>query len=183
MTEYDKFKEELDALKSQVDDLNKQISERSTGNNGSGSGNSGGNSTSSNESWTVLYDMNSEDPEINLGYTQGIGGSLGRLESLPDLSPYNTLRIKFYALNSNQYHYFDISEPLTNGCRLLTCNLTTTIIVGANFSIGFKDNIQYLFVGNFTTLTFTTNKYPTITDVGNNKSYYVSKIEVKTSAM
>ncbi|MGN1200686.1 MAG: hypothetical protein ACI4R8_00275 [Candidatus Caccovivens sp.] len=189
MTDYEKLKNELDLLKSQVDDLSKQLIENSNQNNNStDSGNTGDNGSSSgedstDESWIVLYDKDSTDPAINLGLTSGITGSYGRLTALPDVTPYNTMRVKFYAYASHQYHYFDISTPDTGGCRFLTSDLTSTILIGVNVGVGYEDNKQYIHVGNFTSLTFATNKYTTITNLKTNASFYISKIEVKTSAM
>ena len=73
---------------------------------GSGGGGNGGHLN-----WTILYDKNSTDENINLGKPNGIiQTECSVLTELPDLAPYNFLRIKYHNGAHDQEFYFDITE-------------------------------------------------------------------------
>lgn len=85
--------------------------------NGSSGGNSGGNTGTSkptpspdDDGWTVLYDKDSEDPNVNLGQTTGIHSNLGLMNSFPDLANYSKIRFVFHVTNCLCNYDFNITK-------------------------------------------------------------------------
>ena len=132
----------VSSLQSQIDDLEDRVDTLE-----SSSGGSGGGST---QTWTTLYDRDSADPNINLGLTSGVRSSTGVFSSLPDLSGYTHIRLKYHGLDNASYFVFDISAEDTINIRFVQSNAGgssvyfAAYIVSVNSTTGKKE----LTVGN-----------------------------------
>lgn len=102
------------------------------------------------ETWTVLYDSSSDDPNINLGLTSGVRSSTGVFSALPDLNGYTHIMLKYRGLDNASYFVFDISAEDTINIRFVQSNAGgsslyfATYIVSVNSTTGKKE----LTVGN-----------------------------------
>jgi hypothetical protein len=135
---------------------------------------------SKNDEWQVLYDKDSEDDEINLSQTSGLKGSFGEVKNLPDLAPYNLLKIQFSAASSAQYYVFDISSKELNKLRILHNNATMSQIYGCDLTVNYNSDGKFaLTIGNVVLLALYSNKYPSMTSMKNDSSICYWKILAK----
>ncbi len=104
MKSNEELEEELEELKKEFYFFSKK---------GGSGGNSGSNkpvpSPNDDEGWTILYDKDSDDPNVNLGQTNGIHSNLGLIHSFPDLANYTKIRFMFHITNC--YHNYDFYIP------------------------------------------------------------------------
>lgn len=131
------------------------------------------------DGWTTIYDKNSLDATINLGFASGIPGGTGNLTSLPDLTPYKMLRIKWHASDSSKYYYIDITDKADNHHRLQMCNTTGMTFFTVSIAIATRNEKSIMNVGTCTRVVMSTSKYPTTTTYTNTSVCYIEKIDVK----
>ncbi len=131
------------------------------------------------DGWTTIYDKDSPDTAINLGFTSGIPGSTGNLTNLPDLLPYRMMRIKWYASDSSKYFYLDITDKSDNHHRLQMCNTTGLTFFTVSIAIATRNEKSIMNVGSCTRIVMSTSKYPTTTTYTNTSVCYIQKIDVK----
>ena len=131
------------------------------------------------DGWTTLYDKDSTDDAINLGFTSGIPGNSGTLTNLPDLSPYKLMRVQFFASDASKYFYLDISDKADNNHRLQMSNATGMTFFTISFAIATRNEKSIMNVGTCTRVVMSTSKYPTTTSYTNTSVCYIKKIDVK----
>ena len=137
------------------------------------------NSGGSEENWVTIYDKDSTDESIHWGKTSGISGEF-LLSSAPSMKPYKKLRY-IYVVNADKItDYFDLtyypSQSATNLKIILPLRqpnsfVTTTMII-SNIT-----DVPKLSFSCVYKITFTHNKYPTVTEYNNSTAYYFAKIE------
>ncbi len=132
------------------------------------------------ENWTTVYDMASEDAAINLGYTSGITGSKGVIADIPDLLNYS--KIKFFATYNlvHREFEFDISDKSAANYFYMTCT-NSNFVSFFNFTVwfGLRSGKISLNFQKYMQLDLYYNKYPVWTNLSANSKYFISKILVK----
>ena len=160
MKSNEELENDIEDLRKELYFLTKQSSEGETGGDSSG----GGSDSTDDEGWQVLYDYQSEDPNINLGHTAGLSNRHGVVTELPDLVNFNKLKVLFFASNSENYYEFDISKKKTNGLRILLNSSSLNQIFGADMTVLFDDNGKFVLdIGRINYIYFyTSGKVPSI---------------------
>lgn len=162
MKSNEELENDIEDLRKELYFLTKQSSEGETGGGSSG----GGSGSSDDEGWQVLYDYQSEDPNINLGETTGLHSKYGIVTALPDLVNFNKLKFLFFTANSEQYYEFDISSKKQNGLRILVNNSSLNQIFGADMTILYDDDGKFVLdIGRINYIYFySSGKVPSIED-------------------
>ncbi len=159
--------EELKNLTAEIQKLKDEI-----GQIGGGSG----------ENWQLIYDMTSENADINLGYPDGIMAGISKINNLPNLKDYKKLRI-VYCYNYN-YSVFiiELDSLKNNSFCFYGGDVLGTTMVSITFEVVYESATDFLrfYVSDTTRVDFYTSKYPKITQKNQNKLYYISKIEATT---
>jgi len=177
----EKLKNDVEIMQIDVENLIKRFSyiDKSVNSNTGSSGGNGGSSSGNNQNWTVLYDKESEDVNLNLNKPQGIIGSTRIIENLPDLDPYNFIKIQFYAAGSKKDFIYDISNKEDNGMYIMMNNNLTTILYGFGMTLTYVNGKRIIDFGNCTRINFYSTKNTGITNLQSDKTVYICKISAK----
>lgn len=136
----------------------------------------------SSENWVLLYDMDSEDPDINLGFPKGIQGKTYTISKLPNLRQYSKFKIVFCFNYNYMVYIINLDKVQNNVMQYFAGDSSGQSLV--SLSIGFNyvasTDILSLYVLDVTRIDFIKSKYPTITSKNDSNLYYVSKIEAST---
>lgn len=133
------------------------------------------------ESWTTIYDKDSADETLNLGFTSGIIPLAGEITAMPDLTPYNYLRVHWMINTVTVLTTLDIGarRDLENAFYILT-NLGTqsSNIVGYQIVLNYDDTGKRVFNANTgRKIQLSNGTYPSYENLKDNASYYIFKIE------
>jgi len=174
-------------LEAELEELKKEFYFFSKSGNSGGSqggkpgGSQGGGSSPSTDDgeWIVLYDMFSEDPELNRGKPTGIHGEDGYIDGFPNMLDFNKVRLTFTASAATNAYEFNIYHDRDfNGMRILQHNGIGSHIFATATSIDVYDGIGYLDFGTIREITLLNNKYPSLSYTKNEFIRY-EKVEVK----
>ncbi len=174
----------VEELESELEELRKEFYFFSKGK--SQGGESSGTTTptpspqpSGDDGWTLIYDKDSDDPELNLGEKEGIYANYGTFSNLPDLNPYTKLRVVFLCSSSEEAYDFDIATKVPNNLRMMKHNGYMTQIFGGDISVEYEGTKKVLWIGPITELYLRNNKYPSLTSLNSQSTIRYIKFYVK----
>lgn len=136
----------------------------------------------SGENWEVIYDMNSENAEINLGYKDGIVAGTYKVSNMPNLKNYK----KFKVLFSYNYNYSVYIVEVTGLESNIFCffggDVLGIAMVSVSIGVTYEPNkdLFRLYFPDATRIEFSSTKYPKIIAENGNSLYYIAKIEAST---
>ena len=162
----------LDNIETEIEEIKKQLAFLSK--------NFSGNSQNS-DNWTVLYDFESEDENLNLGQTTGIHGAIDTIANFPDLAPFTELKIVWQTNGNFDTWYFDISNPAMNTYHMISCSREASQLYFGNFVIQYEQNTAFTgkrkisFVDSYK-ITLSNKAYPIFTNISTNDLYFIRKI-------
>ena len=130
------------------------------------------------ETWTTVYDKDSEDASLNLGYTSGLLGNT-TLENFPDLSNFSKLRVWAYGASNDGFYDFELDDKVnTRTHSIIFANSSGTTLYVYGFITKAVDNTFVISKTNvFIRLYFVNGKTSTVTDYSQNSLYYIRKID------
>lgn len=183
--------DDIDTLKTDVEELKKQIwnltrkiipqleeSIANSGDNDNGGSGEENGGTSTND-WIEIYNMESEDPAVNLDQTSGLLGNSGRLETLPDLANYTQIRLGYMTSGTRHYFDFDITSKKDNFFHLVNYNANITRIFHFQVFFGVRNEKAILEFQTLTTLILAKGAYPSFESKNGTANYGIFRILVK----
>ncbi|MBE7075986.1 MAG: hypothetical protein E7375_02850 [Clostridiales bacterium] len=129
--------------------------------------------------WETVYDKNSPDPNLNLGYTSGLLPSTTAyiVEPVPDLSQYKVLKFFMDMQGKVITYYTNIEDPKSSFCSGIWINPYNNYWL-FNFDIQVvynSSNKKVLSVATFKRTTWRTDRYSLIDDM----SSYTNVVHIK----
>lgn len=162
----------LDNLETEIEEIKKQLAFLSK--------NSGDSSQNSSD-WTVLFDYESEDENLNFGQTTGIHGAIGYIDNFPDLAPFKELKVVWQTNGAFDSWYFDISNPAMNTYHMIACSRDASQLYFGNLVIQYEQNTAFTgkrkisFADSYK-ITLSNKAYPVFTNISTNDLYFIRKI-------
>lgn len=143
-------------------------------------GNEGGNGSQGGAfpEWTLIYDMNSDDPVLNWNLKKGIRGGIGVPAGSPPFTKYRYIKLTVFHSYYSSQRIFDLDGTEFYYHTMLLTNNTGSNIVSYIFEVQPSGNEMVFFSGDFFLTTINKSNSFTYASANSSEYFYVSKIEV-----
>ncbi len=133
----------------------------------------------SGENWELIYDMTSENADVNLGYPDGILAGTTKVANMPNLKGYKKLKVVVWYNYIYNTYTIDLDSYKNNNFIFFGGDNLGTVLVSFSIGVAYEsaNDLFRLYFSDATRIDFYSSKYPKITAKNGNKLYYISKIE------